>query len=284
MIYYFNDEYIHNNVNIINIADRGFLLGDGVFTTLKAVQGKLIHLDKHIKRLNEHASLIGLFLVLDSAVIGEVCKNLLQQNSLEGETAVIRITVTRGISDRGIKIPPQELQKPTLLIKAMPYHDTLNSAVKLCTTLVVRNEKSMLSQIKSLNYLESIIARNEADMKNYDDGIMFNSKGYITECSTSNIFFLTLSQEMITPPITDGVLPGIVRGEVISICKQLGIKIREESFSLTEIEENFIAGFITNSAIGIREIELVNHKPFLLSTAIIKELITNYNYSINACG
>ena len=104
MIYYLNGKYIANSTCEIDIGDRGFLLGDGVFTTIKAVNGKLIHFDDHIKRLIHDSTQIKINISWSLNEIHEICQSILLQNELHNKESIIRITVTRGVSDRGINI------------------------------------------------------------------------------------------------------------------------------------------------------------------------------------
>ncbi len=214
----------------------------------------------------------------------KICKQLLIKNSLNNQEAIIRITISRGVSGRGINLPSLSLQQPTLLIAAFPYKDNLGNSIKICSTSIIRNEKSVISQIKSLNYLEPILARDEAITKGYDDGLMSNTQGNITECSISNVFFLFKDNTLITPPISDGLLPGIVRNEVISICKTIGVEIIEKSVNIYDLD-NCKAGFVTNSAFGIKLINHINNKSISVSETIIENITSAYDtHSTNFCG
>ena len=279
MIYYLNDNFISEDLCKISIADRGFLLGDGVFTTLKSINGNLIHFDEHLTRLRNHAHLIKIQVNMDSLKIKHICNKLLTDNNLNNDTAIIRITVTRGVSNRGINIPQEQM--PTILIKAVLFHDNTPPTINLCSTSIIRNEKSILTQIKSLNYLESILARDEATTKGYDDGIMFNTHGNITESPVSNIFFITAHKEVITPAISDGILSGIVREKIILICRTLNIPCIERSINSLEIK-NFIAAFLTNSVFVIKRINIIDDvQLFSSDNLIINKIEKEYFQLIN---
>lgn len=271
-MHFYNGKYVTEE-NLINITDRGFLLGDGVFTTLRVVKGKPLFLRKHLDRLNSNLKAIYIDVELDESETSNICNKLIQENSFKNSDGIIRITLTRGAGGRGITLPPKNQQKPTLLIRAMPYHEEPNTPLKLCVTNTIRNEKSIISKIKSLNYMDSILARQEAINRGFNDGIMLNSKNLVTECSVSNIFFITNDGTVVTPPISDGVLPGIVRSVVLNICKQLNIKIAEQSIKVDDLR-GFESAFVTNSAIGIRAVELVDIKCFDCNVKTL-ELIQN---------
>jgi branched-chain amino acid aminotransferase len=281
-MFYLNGNYFTDQSNVINIADRGFLLGDGVFTTIRVHNNVLMHFDEHIERLTNNAAKIYLKVKLDMREIKEICFKLLKSNNLDGTTAIVRITLTRGCSGRGINIPDEA--NPTLLIKAVEYHD--NSAIfpRICTTTIRRNENSILSNIKSLNYLEPILARHEALSKGYDDGVMLNTKNAITECSVANIFFITHNDEVITPSISEGVLPGIMRSQVIKICNELNIPIFEKSIYSNDIA-NYRASFITNCAIGLKAVKSFDDILLDCQDKLTKKLVKAYtDLSINCNG
>lgn len=273
-MFYLNGNYLTNQDDVVNVADRGFLLGDGVFTTIKANNGTLMYFDEHIKRLTNDAAAIYLKVKLNIHELKETCVKLLKHNGLENTTAIVRITLTRGVGGRGINIPDEI--SPTLLIKAVAYHDNSTIFPRVCTTTITRNEKSILSNIKSLNYLEPILAHQEALNKGYDDGVMLNTKDYITECSVANIFFITKNDEVITPPISDGVLPGIIRNQVITVCKDLDITIFEKSVCLDDII-NYRAAFMTNCAIEIKIIKSFDGTLFDCQNELMKKITNGYN-------
>lgn len=281
-MFYLNGTYITNNDNVINVADRGFLLGDGVFTTIKVYNSVLIHFDRHIERLTNDATKIYLNVKLNTNELKEICNKILKHDGLDKTIAIIRITLTRGLSERGINIPANV--SSSLLIKAVAYHDNSAMFPRVCTTAIRRNEKSILTNIKSLNYLEPILARQEALSRGYDDGIMLNTKDAITACSVANIFFITKDDEIITPPTSDGILPGIIRDQVITMCKDLDIPIFEKSVYLNDII-NSRASFITNCVIGIKTIKSIDNTLLDCQYKLMKRIMNTYtDRSINCNG
>lgn len=275
MIYYLNNQFIANNTYAIDVYDRGFLLGDGVFTTLKSISGRLISLDKHIQRLNANTQQIKINLVLDVNEINTICQELLLKNNLLNSDAVIRITLTRGVGERGINIPQEQV--PTLLISAAPYKNSNLPSINLCTTSIIRFEKSITSQIKSLNYLEAILARDEAIANGFDDAILLNSVGHVACTTVANIFFIHKNGELVTPPISDGVLAGVVRSNIIDRCHKNNIKFKESSIKLSDLDD-YSGCFITNSIIGIQTINKINTKTFDRDNVVIGNILKQYNY------
>jgi branched-chain amino acid aminotransferase len=269
---FINHEFTESDKKAISIEDRGLLLGDGIFTTLQSVNLHLKYFAQHIERLHRHAALIDLKIPLSESEIKAYCEELLRQNQLENETVLIRITVTRGKSERGINISKNIA--PTIFIKCTKLaHSTVHP--KLCFTSVIRNEYSAITRIKSLNYLEPILARKEAQDRGFDDGIMLNTHGAICECSTANIFFVTSNYEVLTPHLSEGVLDGIIRANVISSCKALNIPILQRSIKPEDIYD-CIEAFQTNCAIGIQSIKSIEDMEFHYIKDSVTQLIQDY--------
>lgn len=280
-MFYLNGKYLKEDI-ALSVLDRGFLLGDGIFTTIKCENNKLRYFEEHLNRLNNDAAKIHLDSDLNKDDIKDICFNILRENNLDKLPAIIRITLTRGTGGRGVDFPKDI--NPTLLIKAVPYHDIYPNPIKICTTSVKRNENSILSNIKSLNYLEQSLSRHEALQYGFDEGVMLNCKGNITECSVANIFFITKNNQVITPLISDGVLPGIIRGQVINLCNNLDIPIVEKSILISDVQD-FVASFVTNCGIGIKVVQQFDDINFPIYNQIITKLINAYNFlSINSNG
>ncbi|MFN8769311.1 MAG: aminotransferase class IV [Neisseriaceae bacterium] len=268
-----NDKFFNITENNLSATDRGLLLGDGIFTTLKSINSNLLYFSKHYERLKKHASIISLDVPIGEIELHTKCIELIQLNKLEKDSALIRITITRGNSERGLKIPQK--QNPTLIINSTPLIPSNMQPVRLCLTSIIRNEYSPITQIKSLNYLEPILAKNEAIKHGFDDGIMLNTKGVICECSASNIFFINSKHEVITPPLNDGVLNGIIRENVIDACNNLNIPVVEHSIHPDDIHE-YKEAFQTNCAIGIQSISNIEQFVFPTTKDSITQIIRNY--------
>lgn len=265
-----NDRFVNVDDKIISVYDRGLLLGDGVFTTLKSVASELKYFDLHITRLINHAALIYLKIPQSLEEIKKNCELLLKRNNLEDDTVLIRITITRGNSERGIDLPKKTI--PTLIIKCIPYKKIKTILPKLCFTTIIRNEFSILTKIKSLNYLESILARKEAQDKGFDDGIMLNTHGAICETSTANLFFVTSNYEVLTPHINEGVLNGIIRGQVINACKELNIPILQRSIQPDTIYD-CLEVFQTNCSIDVQNVASIEDMEYTYSNDSVTQLI-----------
>lgn len=229
----------------ISANDRGFTLGDGLFETLQARGGAVLRLDAHLARLRRGASLIGLHLprVDYSKVFGEV----LSANRVHD--GALRLTITRGPAPRGV-LPPA-LSTPTMVISVaeMPAATPVRLVIAQTTR---RNEFSPLSGIKSLNYLDSILARQEAASRGVDDALMLNTQGRVAETSMANVFVLK-DGTLMTPPLREGALPGVMRAEIL---KQGAIEHTIVPGDLAKAREIFIT-----TSLGIRSVDEVETRP-----------------------
>lgn len=269
MEFYLNGNFC-DKPNVININDRGFLLGDGIFTTILVVQAKIIDLSAHFNRLVTHAKLIDLSFQLNLKQLQEICNNLLKINNLcTVPQALIRVSITRGNNlTRGLDIINYTI--PTILIQSFNYKNN-STAINLAFVDIYRSKKSILTGIKSLNCLELILARKRAIDRGFDDGIILNEQENITETAAANIFFIDCADQIFTPPLKDGVLAGIVRAKTLKIIKNLKLNYQEKSISMCTIN-NYKAGFITNSAIGIKTIKTIENIVFDCDVEIIKKI------------
>jgi len=194
----------------IDAADRGFTLGDGLFETIRAVGGRACHLDRHLARLHHGARLLQITVPYGNAAIDGAVAALLHQDGLNDAT--VRLTLSRGPGPRGLLPPPDP--KPTLLITASPPAPPASPARAIIVRSTCRNERSPLCGVKSLNYLDNIIARQEAAARGGDEAILLNTKDRVADTSIANLI-LELDGNLVTPPLSDGALPGIMRGLLI---------------------------------------------------------------------
>ncbi len=272
MYFFYNGDFLESDTTAISLSDRGLLYGDGLFTTFKAIDAVLLHFPQHIQRLKKTASFLGIPWVYSESQLYEYCQQLLQVNQLtDHKTAVLRITLSRGaVAERNSQM---NQGKPMLMITAAAYYEPTDYYPRLCITSVRRNDFSALVQHKTLNYLEPILARQEARQRGFDDGIFLNTQGVLTEAAVANLFFVH-NGVVITPPVEDGLLPGIMRAMVITLCQQHGIPMQQISVHPSQIQ-HMQEAFLTNSLIGIQSIacideHLLSHGAAALFTQNIK--------------
>jgi branched-chain amino acid aminotransferase len=220
----------------IDPVDRGFTLGDGVFETLKVEEGQIRLLDRHLARLRHGLRVLGFAIAESDANLEAAIRDLLIANAMQN--AALRLTVTRGPAPRGV-LPPRDF-KPTVLITAGPLPPELPAARVIVARGTRRNELSPLSRIKSLNYLDSILARREAEAAGADDALLLNGAGFVAE-STASTVFLLVDGELVTPPVGDGALPGIARGEILRHGRAQEARVTVEMLARAQ------AGVLTNS-------------------------------------
>ncbi len=233
----------------IDPTDRGFTLGDGLFETIVVRKGAARHLKAHMARLRSGAELLGIPLRSDDRHMAGLIEAVVTANALT--EAVVRLTFTRGPGARGLASPVRPT--PTLVITAGPMPPPADPAKVIIAKSTRRNEHSPLSRIKHLNYLDNIIARREAEAAKADDAILLNTVGRIAESAVANIFVL-VDNFMLTPPIDDGALPGIMRQEAIKLSHA-----EEKSISL-EMLLRASEVFLTN-ALGVRPVIHIDGQP-----------------------
>lgn len=210
MSVWLNDGLIEVEAARIDPRDRGLLLGDGLFETVRVRDGHLRLWSAHFARLAAGAAALGI--PLPDTDLPAAIAVLLEANALTD--AAVRLTLTRGVGPRGVT--PPEPCSPTLLITAAPLAGPSSRPVALCIARsTCRNEHSRLSRLKTLNSLESVIARREALARGFDEAVVLNTRGRVAEATAANLF-LRLGDRWLTPPIAEGALPGVVRGELLA--------------------------------------------------------------------
>lgn len=242
---YVSGEYVLKDKAKISVFDHGFLYGDGVFEGIRAYGGKVFRLEEHLQRLWESAGAIALEIPLARGQLKEKILESLRKNELKD--AYIRLVVSRGKGDLGLdprKCPQAELIIITDKISIYP-QELYEKGLEVIIASTRRNIPSALNcRIKSLNYLNNILAKIEANREGMPEAIMLNKDGYIAECTGDNIFIVK-EGKLATPPVWIGILSGITRDVVIEIAQKEGISIEENvftPFALYSSDECFLTG------------------------------------------
>lgn len=241
----------------IDPADRGLLLADGLFETLRTYRGHVFKLEEHLQRMAEGAAELAIPLPLDAPSIADAVRETLEANQLSTADAAIRITLTRGPGQRGL-LPPED-PRPTMIVSAAPYQapSSLDGFIAVTAKRARRNEKSITARIKTLCYLDNVIAQVEAEAAGADEAIMLNNQDAIACGGRSNLFAV-IDGTLRTPGIEDGALPGITRHAVLALCSADGAPLLEgpiarlELLAATEM-------FVTNSLIGIMPVRRIDN-------------------------
>ena len=256
-IVYLNGSLIPRSQASISALDYGFLYGYGLFETMRAYGGRVFRLDSHLRRLARSAEILGLpigTLDLKGAVMDTIQANQLSE-------ARVRITIS--IGEGGMVPDPSTCNRPTVLILAghyQPYPEQVyQKGFRAVVSSIRRNSGSPLSRLKSANYLESILARQEARAAGVDEALCLNEKGLLAEASMSNIFLVT-DGILRTPGQESGILPGITRETILELASPLGINTLEHDIRLDELSQAQEA-FLTNSLIEVMPLTEIDGKP-----------------------
>ncbi|WP_342348569.1 aminotransferase class IV [uncultured Nitrospira sp.] len=232
---FLNDQFVKKEQARISVFDHGFLYGDGVYETLRVYQGRIFLLERHLARLRRSCDLIGLVLPIQDETWEAIMTEMLIRNELED--ANLRVTISRGEGELGID--PGLCPRPTVVVMArsvVSYPAQMREqGVRVQLVSVRRNPESAQSpQIKSLSFLNNILAKQEALQAGAFDALMLNMDGHVTECTTSNIFFVA-NHRLHTPSVACGILEGITREVVIALARDLKIDVEEGAYSPVDV-------------------------------------------------
>jgi len=228
-----NGKFVDPDKAKVSVFDRGFMYGDGVFETMRSYAGRAFKLDRHLDRIFRAMDAIGIKRRYSKRCIEKAINSTLRANHLSG--AYIKLIVTRGDGRFGISYKDDFRANVVIVAKEFEsypswmFDDGLDAKV-----IGVQNEMSVTSRTKTLNYLPYILARFSAKRLGFDEAILTNTKGCITEGATSNIF-IAKNNALITPSEESGILPGITRGLLIEIAKRLKISVKEKLVTRREL-------------------------------------------------
>ena len=224
----------------VDPLDRGLTLGDGVFDTLVAFRRIAFAADRHLARLIGQAGAIGIR--VDPGTIRAGWEAVL--GGAEAEHMIVRTTVTRGVSGR--KLWPESPSAPTVIVSALPWSAELfGRPARVVTSTIRRNANSPAARLKSLGYLDHVLAAREAFDKGADDALFINHSGNVA-CTTIANLFVFRGARLVTPPAADGVMPGIMRALVLDAAGRLGLRAEEASLTREDVA-GAEAAFLTNS-------------------------------------
>jgi len=245
-IVYLNGSLVSQSEAKVPAFDYGFLYGYGLFETMRAYSGYVFRLGPHLDRLFSSARTLGINLQSTSNDLENALYDILQANSLTD--ARLRLTISGGEGDASPDLSGSK--GPTVLVTARSYHSpSPQKAFTAAVSAIRRNSCSPLSRVKSLNYLDNLLARREARTAGADEAILLNEKGFLAEASVCNVFLVSHGA-LITPDKDSGILPGITRQVIMELGLDRGIEVRETNVSLEELWQADEA-FLTNSMIEI---------------------------------
>lgn len=242
---YISGTYYPKSDAKISVYDHGLLYGDGVFEGLRAYSGKVFRLEQHIDRLYDSAKAILLTIPISKAEMTEAVQETIKRNDLAD--AYVRLVITRGSGSLGLD--PNRTSDPQVIIIAdhiaLYPKELYENGLEIITAATIRNHPAALDpRIKSLNYLNNIMAKLEGQLAGCAEALMLNHRGEVAECTGDNIFVVR-SGRIVTPPVDAGILEGITRGTVIELARQIDIDVAEVAMTRHDIytaDECFLTG------------------------------------------
>ena len=242
---YINGTYFDTEDAKVSVYDHGLLYGDGVFEGMRSYGGAVFRLDEHLERLWASAKAILLEIPISREAMGLAVKETLAKNKLPD--AYIRLIVTRGVGSLGLD--PQRTRNPQVIIIvdkiALYPAEYYENGLEIITASTIRNHPAALSpRIKSLNYLNNVMAKIEGTQAGCVEALMLNHKGEVAECTGDNVFLVNQG-ELMTPSIDAGILDGITRQAVIDLAKKKSIVVREIPLTRHDVyvaDECFLTG------------------------------------------
>ncbi len=229
----------------ISVFDHGLLYGDGIFEGIRFYNGRVFRLEEHTDRLWDSARSICLEIPMSKEEMSEALLETIRQNGLRD--GYIRQIVTRGVGNLGLN--PAQCKRPSVIIIAATIalypEEMYRNGLTVVTCATRRMSAAALNPaVKSLNYLNNVMARIEANLAGADEALMLNDAGNVAECTADNVFVIKKGQ-IFTPPITAGALRGITRAVAFEVAEELGIKITETDITRHDVfvaDECFLTG------------------------------------------
>lgn len=245
MIAYVDGKWTPAEQARISVLDHGLLYGDGVFEGIRVYGGRPFLLEEHLERLEASARAIVLDLPVERSEIAALCLEAAQRAGLD--EGYLRLVVTRGAGALGVS--PHTCPRASLIVIAAPLTlyppERYRDGVRLVTSSLRRSASDALPpQVKSLNYLTSVLASIEARRQGADEAVLLNAQGLIAECTADNLFLVSRGR-VLTPAVANGALAGITRGLVLQLLATQGIELAEAALTPADAwtaDELFLTG------------------------------------------
>lgn len=242
---YLNGQFVNKKDAVVSVYDHGFLYGDGVFEGIRMYEGNVFRLQDHVNRLYDSAKSIMLSIPYSKQELSDLVVETLKINNLLN--AYIRVVVSRGVGNLGLD--PSSCSQPQVIVIAEELtlfpKRLYETGIDIVSVATRRNRSDVLSpKVKSLNYLNNILVRIEANLAGVSEALMLNDQGYVAEGSADNVFIVK-NGEILTPPGYVGALEGITRNVVMEIAHNLGFTMREQVFTRHDVyvaDEVFLTG------------------------------------------
>ncbi|EAQ79767.1 branched-chain-amino-acid transaminase [Blastopirellula marina] len=257
---YINGKFFSKEEAVVSVFDHGLLYGDGVFEGLRVYEGKVFRMAQHLKRLYDSAKAIMLQIPMPIEGMQEAVLAAVEKNGLDN--CYIRLVITRGAGTLGLG--PERTSNPQVIIIvdkiALYPEEHYRNGLEIVTASTIRNHPGALSpQIKSLNYLNNIMAKVEASKAGCLEALMLNHKGEVSECTADNIFIVR-NGVLMTPPTDAGILEGVTREAVLELAKDAGVPTEEKTLTRHDV---YIADecFMTGTAAEVIAVVRIDGRP-----------------------
>ena len=256
---YINGKFYHRSEAKISVFDSGFLLGDGVWEGIRLHNGTLIHLDNHIDRLFDGAKSIAMKMHLTKTQIINAIWLTLKENNMNSDTH-IRLIVSRGIKSTPYQHPKVTISDPTIVIipeYKRPNKDVIDKGIRLVSVQTRRDSGVQDPKINSLSKMNCISACIEAEKLGAEEGLMFDSHGFVSTCNSTN-FFIVVNKEIWTST-GEHCLNGVTRGAIIDLCRRNNILVYEKNFGIEDVY-NADEAFVTGTFAGVIPVTEIDGK------------------------
>ena len=285
MLIYIDGEFLPKAEAKVSVFDHGLLYGDGVFEGIRSYNGRVFKLDEHLERLYDSAKSIMLQIPMPIETMKETVLETLRRNHLS--EAYIRLVITRGVGDLGLD--PDKCPQPSIIIiadKIALYPQKFyEDGLEIVTASVRKNYPEAINpRIKSLNYLNNILAKIEGKQSGAVEVLMLNADGYVAECSGDNIFWLK-NEVLVTPPVHMGILEGVTRNSVIDLARDAGMRVEERVFTRHDL---YIADecFLTGTAAEVIPVVKIDRRVIGSGQPgkVTEKLIAAFRQFAHSCG
>jgi branched-chain amino acid aminotransferase len=278
-VVYVDGDWVNKSQASVSVYDHGLLYGDGVFEGIRTYDGVIFRFKEHLDRLYNSAKSIKLQIPLSPEEMTKAVVDTLKRNDLK--YAYIRLVVTRGVGDLGVD--PRKCKTPSVFVITEPVDPTYGTVArqKGITAIISSFRRDMVDatthEIKSLNYLNSVLAKLEATDLGADDALMLDRNGFVSEATTTNLFIVK-DGELFTPPTSAGILPGVTRRRVIKFARELGYNMYEKGltpYEVTNADEAFLTGTLAEIVplVKVRGIEIGDGKPGPITKRIMEAFV-----------
>ncbi len=270
MITFLNGQFVPEAQAVIPVNDRGFMYGDGLFETVRVVNGRPFRLAQHLERMTRGADFLKIKPPFAPKELQEFAEQLIEQNQLP--EAILRLTLTRGPGARGYT--PNAEGRPTVVMTLHAAPASENPAHwSLITSSFRVPAADPLSSFKTLNKLTHVMARAEAAARGADEALLINTNGEVAETASGNLFWV-YDDKICTTPTGRGVLPGITRAVVLEICQALGLLTNKRVIK-PEALRNSEGIFVTQSALGIVPVAMFDDEP-IAPSPLVDQIFSAY--------